>query len=404
MPASPARTTASQDSVPPLKSIFFYLTHECNQACIHCWINPAREGRYRAELPSFDQYCGLIDAARPMGLSFVKLTGGEPLLRAETLPLVEYLSAAGIRTALETNAMLVGPREAELLAEHRVTVSVSLDGASAEVHDRRRGLRGAFERSWRALELLTEAGVPLTVITAVSRSNRDEIPKVLERLRSLPKKARLDLKINPILPIGRAQKLGLRGDTLSPPDLLALVAQVCEELIPRYEEHGIGIVLQLELTYFPIESLMRGAAKAGVCHCGFLNLLSVLADGSITLCGIGYQEPELTMGNLREPYDLPSLWQHHPVLERVRDTVHNALEGVCRHCLFQSLCLGGCRASALAVGGSLAASPPSCQALYDAGLFPVSRLVEPAASEYTALAPTLSQQDGATGFRPEVVS
>src|SRR6266545_4580290 len=370
--------------VPPLRSIYFYLTDECNQRCVHCWINPAPEGRSQTQRPRLDDYCRLIDAAVPLGLKLVKLTGGEPLLREETFPIIRHVSQVGAQTLIETNAMLVGPREAELFREHRVSVGVSLDGSEPAIHDRRRGLPGAFERTWRALELMSGLGIPLTVVAAISRSNRDEIPKILHRLRNLDKKASLQLKINPIVALGRARKLAKNGDMLSPEELQELVRQVCAELIPWAKKQGIGIVLQLELAFFPIDSLMQGAGKAGVCHCGFLNLLSVLADGSLTFCGIGYEAPELTMGNIRGDYDLATLWNGHPTLQEVRSTVHHALEGVCGDCLFHPICLGGCRASALATGGSLAASPPHCQALYDAGLFPVSRLREPAASRYAA--------------------
>jgi SynChlorMet cassette radical SAM/SPASM protein ScmF len=375
----------ASEAPPPLRSVYLYLTNECNQHCIHCWINPALEGRSRGEKPALDNYRRFLDAAVHLGANFVKITGGEPLLREETFPLIEHVSRAGARAAVETNAMLVGHREAAAFQKHRVSVSVSLDGATAAVHDRRRGLPGAFERTWRAVKLMTSLKIPLTIVTAVSRSNRDEIRKVLELLRSLASEAPLILKINPIVALGRARALARQGDTLGPGELLDLVNEVCNDLRPWYQEHGIEIVLQLELAFFPIDSLLQGAGQAGVYHCGFLNLLSILADGSITFCGIGYEAPQLTMGNIRGDYDLPSLWSEHPILRQVRFNVRHALEGVCGDCLLQGVCLGGCRASALAMGGSLTASPPLCQSLYDAGLFAASRLREPAASRYAAI-------------------
>ncbi len=388
-PPGRVQSAGSDDPPPPLHVIYLYLTNECNQRCSHCWINPSLEGRYRGEQPSLDDYRRFIDASLPLGLKFVKLTGGEPLLRDETYPLIEYLSQLGISTTLETNGMLIGRKEAEFLKEHQVVVSVSLDGATAAVHERRRGLEGAFERTWSALEVMTELGIPVTVVTAVSHSNREEVPEILELLRGLKKDAPLGFKVNPVIPVGRGRKLARQGETLAPDELVDLAAVVSGDLMPRYKDYGIEVMLQLEVSFFSIDDLASGGGQGGVYHCRFLNLLSVLADGSITLCGIGYEAPELTMGNIREPYDLPALWENHDTLTGVRFTVHHALQGVCGDCLFQRMCLGGCRASALAVGGSLAASPPSCQALYDAGLFAASRLREPAASRYAAVAPGL---------------
>lgn len=381
----PIAKEAPEVPVPALRSLYFYLTDECNQSCVHCWINPALEGRSRTEHPGHADYCRLIDAALPLGLRMVKITGGEPLLREETFSIIRYVSQVGASTLLETNGMLVGPREAKLFKEHRVNVGISLDGSSPAVHDRRRGLAGAFERTWRGLELMTGLGIPVTVTAAVSRSNLEEIPKILDILARLDHKAPLAFKINPIMALGRARKLEHKGDTLSAEELLRLVHQACHELIPRSRERGIDIMLQLELAFFPIDGLAQGAGRAGVCHCGFLNLLSVLADGSLTLCGIGYSAPDLTMGNIRGQYDLAALWNDHPTLRGIRSTVDHALEGVCGDCLFQPMCLGGCRASALGSGGSLAASPRNCQELYDSGLFPVTRLREPAASRYAVM-------------------
>src|SRR5436305_5947923 len=115
----PVAKEAQEVPVPALRSLYFYLTDECNQRCIHCWINPTVEGRSRTTHPSLDDYCRLIDAALPLGLKMVKLTGGEPLLREETLPIIRHVSRVGAYTMIETNGMLVVPREAELFRQHR---------------------------------------------------------------------------------------------------------------------------------------------------------------------------------------------------------------------------------------------------------------------------------------------
>ena len=374
---------------PPLQSIYIYLTDECNQMCPHCWISPVAVGRSRVSRPDIEQYTRFIDAALPLGLDYVKLTGGEPLLRKETFPIIEHAARCGAYAGLETNAMLVGEKEAEFLKKQRVHVSVSLDGSCPEVHDRRRGLKGAFQRTVRALKLLAQSGVPLTVTTALSRSNYGELEKILELLCDIKGSGRLDLKINPIVPMGRASFMKKSGETLQPHELLDLVESVRNEYLPRSRARGVGIVLQLELAFFPIDSILRREGTAGAGHCGFLNLISLLADGSITFCGIGYTRRDLVMGNIRGEYDLPGLWKSHPQMLAVRRRVLENLDGVCGSCLFHPVCLGGCRAAAVAVEGSIAGSPPWCQALYNAGLFPPSRLNDEAATEYARIAPRL---------------
>jgi radical SAM protein with 4Fe4S-binding SPASM domain len=240
-----------------------------------------------------------------------------------------------------------------------------------------------------AVNLMTRAGVPLTVTCAVSRSNLGEIEKILELLSTLEARSSITFKINPIVPVGRARFLKHRGDTFEPHELLQLTETVREKLVPRFEPQGLSIMLQLEVAFFSIESLLKAQGTGCIGHCGFLNLISLLADGSITFCGIGYAQPELVIGNICEEYDLYKLWQGHPLVTQVRRKVRGELDGICGHCLFHPMCLGGCRAAAVAVTGSLWSSPPWCQALYDAGLFPATRLDDVAALEYGETAPLL---------------
>lgn len=382
----------NREGVPPLRSIYIYLTDECNQRCPHCWINPVLEGRSKLMRPSLDQYLQFIDAARPMGLNYLKVTGGEPLLREETFPILEHVSAAGISSTVETNAMLVGEREAEFFSSNNVHVGISLDAADSETHDRRRGLKGAFRRTMRAVEIMSAAGIDLTVTAAVSRSNLGEIERILELLNQTKGERQLTFKVNPIVPMGRARHMKKRGETLEPEELLELTEKVRTQLLPRFKNSRLHIMVQLELAFFPIQSILNAVGTRGAGHCGFLSLISLLADGSITFCGIGYAQRELIMGNIRENYDLPDIWNHHPLMTDTRNKVRHGLEGVCRHCLFHPVCLGGCRASAVLVGGSVASSPPWCQSLYDAGLFPTSRLDDEGARAYARIAPRLRRE------------
>jgi SynChlorMet cassette radical SAM/SPASM protein ScmF len=371
---SPTETASTATKAPKLRSLYLYLTDECDQRCAHCWVSPSKVGGSTTRPPSLDRYQQLIDAAIPLGLRSVKVTGGEPLLSENAFPIIEHVTKRERQSIIETNAMQVGAAEADFLKRHRATVNVSLDGATAAVHDRRRGLAGAFARTLRALELLADRAIDLTVVTAVSRSNRDEIPGILELLRGLKREGSMCLKLNPVTLGGRAHSLARTGELFCAEELRDLATQFSEDLQPRYRKHGIDLILQLELPFFSIDALTRGCGQIGAHHCGFLTLLSTLADGSITFCGIGYETPSLVMGNIKEDYDLADIWYNHKKLKEMRSCLPGSLEGVCSVCLFRFNCLGGCRASAVAATGSMTASPASCQALYDAGLFPASRL------------------------------
>lgn len=66
--------------MPPLNQLYFYLTEGCNLACRHCWLAPKfdADGSRYAMLP-VELFETAVREAKPLGLSGLKLTGGEPL-------------------------------------------------------------------------------------------------------------------------------------------------------------------------------------------------------------------------------------------------------------------------------------------------------------------------------------
>jgi sulfatase maturation enzyme AslB (radical SAM superfamily) len=86
----------------------------------------------------------------------VALTGGEPLVVPEVFELARRFTAAGSRVYLYTGGWPMKPAMVDDLAESCHKVIVSVDGATAEVHDQVRGRAGSFERAMTALALLDQ--------------------------------------------------------------------------------------------------------------------------------------------------------------------------------------------------------------------------------------------------------
>ena len=137
----------------PLNQLYFYLTAGCNLACRHCWISPAfqREGHSYPELP-VDLFGSIIEQAKSLGLSAVKLTGGEPLLHSRILELIRHIREENLVLTLETNGVLCTQELArEISAGREPFVSVSLDGATAGTHEWVRGVPGSFDAAVRGI-------------------------------------------------------------------------------------------------------------------------------------------------------------------------------------------------------------------------------------------------------------
>ena len=123
----------------PLRDLRISVTDRCNFRCTYCMprevFGPDHAFLPRAEMLTFEEIARLAAAFVANGVTKVRLTGGEPLVRRDLDQLVGMLSAIpGIQDlTLTTNASLLAPRAAALAAAglHRVTVSLdALDDAT----------------------------------------------------------------------------------------------------------------------------------------------------------------------------------------------------------------------------------------------------------------------------------
>ena len=154
----------------PLKQIYFYLTEGCNLACRHCWIAPKyQSGDNSYPALDFDLFRLILEQAKPLGLTTVKLTGGEPLLHPQIHDILEFIRMDSVALTIETNGVLCTPKLAQDIAAcKRAFVSVSLDGVDAEIHEWVRGVKGCFEAALDGIRNLVSVGFkPQIIMTAM---------------------------------------------------------------------------------------------------------------------------------------------------------------------------------------------------------------------------------------------
>ncbi len=85
----------------------------------------------------------------------INFAGGEPLIREETLVLIEYAKMHGFDTLLASNAFMVDEQKAKQIGRSGLdTISISLDGVLAKTHDFMRGVSGAHEKVINAIDYI----------------------------------------------------------------------------------------------------------------------------------------------------------------------------------------------------------------------------------------------------------
>lgn len=349
-----------------INTLYFYLTEGCNLACRHCWLGPRFDatGSNYPTLP-VELFETAIREAKPLGLTGVKLTGGEPLLHPEFSHLLEIVQRENLKLTVETNGLLCTPAIAAAIAKtHNRFVSVSIDGTDAATHEWVRGVPGSFEAARQAVRNLVAAGVGPQVIFTVMRGNAGQVDDMVRVVEELGADS---LKFNVVQPTARGEKLHKNQETLNIAELIALGRHVEQELAPKTR-------LKLFFHYpHAFKSLQRISSADGCGVCGIFGILGVIASGHYAMCGIGEQVPELVFGKVGKDR-LEDVWRDNAILKALREGLPDRLEGVCGRCLMKWSCLGSCVAQNYYSKSSLWAPYWFCEQAEAEGLFPPSRL------------------------------
>ncbi|MEU4101248.1 radical SAM protein [Streptomyces tanashiensis] len=255
--------------------VLWDITYACPLRCTHCY---SESGRRPARRLSGDDMLRAADAILALGTQGVCLAGGEPLLVPELFAVAERFTAAGVPVSLFTSGWTLDRASAGAALGAFSAVSVSLDGATAEVHDRIRGRRGSFDRAVAALDLLTGPGqspgrASVGVDYVVMRSNAHQVEEFLTVVA--PRFPGLgQVSFGAVVPEGLASRPGFAEHELLPEARVRLLGSPgygrrLQELAPP----GVRVTSTDNLALQMRPDLIR----AGVC----LPVLQIEPDGAV---------------------------------------------------------------------------------------------------------------------------
>ncbi len=153
------------------------VTDRCNLRCVHCLPEHGVTFLPAADLLTFEEIVRVADIAHGLGITSVRITGGEPLLRRGVSELVDRLAALGFEDlSLTTNGTELARLAPSLAASglHRVNVSCDSLRPDRFVQIRR---RGHLARVLTAMDAAEDAGLaPVKVnVVLIAGVNDDEI-------------------------------------------------------------------------------------------------------------------------------------------------------------------------------------------------------------------------------------
>jgi len=176
-PAAPALDRFDR----PLCDLRVSVTDRCNFRCLYCMprelFGPDHAFLPRAELLSYEELGRLVRVFAELGVTKVRLTGGEPLLRRDLEVLVDLVaSTPGIEdVALTTNGSLLAKRAASLRDAGLTRVTVSLDSLDPDVFQATADTKVPLSAVLEGIAAARDAGLtPVKLNTVLQRGVNDE--------------------------------------------------------------------------------------------------------------------------------------------------------------------------------------------------------------------------------------
>lgn len=175
----------------PLRDLRISVMDRCNFRCPYCMPREQYHESYRflktAERLSFEEIVRLTRQFVRLGVRKLRLTGGEPLLRANLAELIGDLTTIpGVEdVALTTNGVLLARHAAELKAAGLHRITVSLDSLDPQVFARMSGGFGGIEDVLDGIAHAADAGLaPIKVNAVVQRGVNDHtVLDLVQRFR-----------------------------------------------------------------------------------------------------------------------------------------------------------------------------------------------------------------------------
>lgn len=343
--------------------VVWNVTKACNLRCIHCYAkadnNPAPN-----ELTTKEGFKLLEDLVK-FGCPVILFSGGEPLVRPDILDLIHKAVSLGLRTVISTNGVLIDHSLAKELKKLGVSyVGISLDGWK-EVHDKFRGVKGAFEKVISAIEACKKEGLKVGLRFTMSKLNAKEIPKIFTLVEELkiPRVCFYHLVYS-----GRGSKL-IEQD-LSHEETRYWVDYIIDKTkdfhtkglkaeVLTVDNHADGpyLYLRMKKENHPkaeeVYELLKinGGNNSGV------------GIGCVSWDGFVYADQfwrTHTFGNVRErPFSEIWIDTSNPLMAKLKEK-KKYVKGRCAKCKFLDLCAGNFRARAEAVTGDIWAPDPAC--------------------------------------------
>lgn len=337
--------------------IQWHITERCNLRCAHCY-----QENYdtKSDLKILDLYkianqiTNALKKWRMKGR--IALTGGEPFLKDELFPLIDYLEQNENiwRIGILTNGTTIDQKIVDRLKKFKKLyyIQISLDGTKEKINDFIRG-KGSYKKAMNSFKLLNENRIKTRLMYTVHKKNIKDAFSLIDFALNENIKT---LTIERFVPEG--QGADFKDWFLSKDELRNLFTEIVKRAELEYQKgtplqiikyRTLWVLINPDRTKIPDVPLEIDLG--GMCSIG-IDSLTILQDGTVYPC----RRLPINIGNLLED-SIFKIWYTSDVLWEIRNK--NNLKGKCNKCELIPRC-SGCRAIAYAITGDYLSEDPQC--------------------------------------------
>lgn len=260
------------------------ITDRCNLRCAYCLPETGVKWMAPEKLLNVDEIIEVVRVAADLGITKVRLTGGEPLVRNDLLSIVKQISQINGITdlSLTTNAIRLGELAKPLAEAGLQRVNISLDTLQPEKYHRITRL-GDFQKAWNGILAAEAAGLlPIKLnCVVVGGLNDDEIVD----LATLSVEHPWHVRFIELMPVANEQDW---GNGLPSSDQRYVSVQSMHQTLQRLNLQNVDSSTRMgpERTFKIPGSLgtVGFISPLGDHFCSKCNRLRLTADGNLRSC------------------------------------------------------------------------------------------------------------------------
>lgn len=261
----------------PLRSLRLSVTDRCNLRCAYCMPEEHYQWLHRKHLLTFEELTRVTRLFAGLGVDKCRLTGGEPLLRAELPKLVESLGALGKLTlALTTNGTRLSELAVPLYQAGLRQVTVSLDTLRQERFIKLTG-RDALADAVQGIVAARQAGFEkIKINTVVIKGlNDDELLDMVDFGRSVGAQVRFIEYMD----VGGATRWQ-HAQVVNKQQILARLEQALGEAVPQ-QDQGSSPAKRYTFADGTVVGIIASVSEP---FCDACDRIRLTADGTLYGC------------------------------------------------------------------------------------------------------------------------